>query len=57
MPKVRDAINLLLSSKTYADLATMESKILLKNEIVERLNQILGGSKVTRVYFTEIVIQ
>ena len=55
--KVRDAVNLLLSSKSYADLAPAESKIMLKNEIVERLNQILGGPKVARVYFVEIVIQ
>ena len=55
--KVRDAIILLLSSKSYTDLASLESKILLKNEIVERLNQVLGGRKVKRVYFTEMVIQ
>jgi Flagellar basal body-associated protein len=34
--KARDSINLLLSSKSYADLAPAENKILLKNEIVER---------------------
>lgn len=56
-PKVRDAIILLLSSKTFADLSSVESKILLKNEIVERLNQVVSGSKVLRVYFTELVIQ
>jgi len=55
--KVRDAIILLLSSKTFADLATMEDKIQLKQQIVERLNQVLGGSKVVRVYFTEMVVQ
>lgn len=55
--KVRDAINLLLSSKSYADLAPAENKIMLKNEIVERLNQILGGPKVARVYFVDMVIQ
>lgn len=56
-PKVRDAIILLLSSKTFADLSSVESKLLLKNEIVERLNQVISGSKVLRVYFTEMVIQ
>lgn len=56
-PKVRDAVIMLLSSKTFADLSSVESKILLKNEIVERLNQVVGGSKVLRVYFTELVIQ
>lgn len=56
-PKIRDSIITLLSSKTYADLAPAESKLELKNEIVSRLNQILGGPKITRVFFTEMVIQ
>ena len=56
-PKVRDAVILLLSSKTFADLSSVEGKIMLKNEIVERLNQVVAGSKVLRVYFTEMVIQ
>ncbi len=57
MPRVRDSINLLLSSKTYTDLASYENKILLKNEIMERVNQALGGVKVVRVNFLELVIQ
>ena len=57
MARIRDSIILLLSSKSYADLAPMENKLHLKNEIVERLNQILGGPKVARVYFSEIIIQ
>lgn len=57
MSKVKDALILLLSSKTYEDLASLESKILLKKEIVERLTLVLGEQKVQRVYITEIVIQ
>ncbi|WP_461210844.1 flagellar basal body-associated FliL family protein [Desulfocurvus sp. DL9XJH121] len=56
-PKVRDAIILLLSSKTFADLSSIESKMALKDDIVKRLNQIVGGSNVLRVYFTEMVVQ
>ncbi len=56
-PKIRDGVIMLLSSKTYADLATAESKLTLQNEIVARLNQILGGPKVVRVFFTDLVIQ
>ncbi|WP_235893976.1 flagellar basal body-associated FliL family protein [Oceanidesulfovibrio indonesiensis] len=56
-PKVRDALIMLLSSKTFSELSSMESKILLKNEIVERLNLVLGDSRVQQVYFTEMVIQ
>jgi flagellar FliL protein len=55
--QVRDAIILLLSSKTFQDLSTIESKLQLKKEIVERLNQVLGGPKVLRVFFTEMVVQ
>lgn len=57
MPKIRDAIILLLSSKTYADLATLENKTLLKMEIVKKLNLVLGKPEVSHVYFTEMVIQ
>ncbi len=56
-PKIRDGVIMLLSSKTYADLASAENKLVLQNEIVRRLNQILGGPKVTRVFFTDMVIQ
>ena len=55
--RVRDSIILLLSSKTYADIAPTESKLILKNEIAGRLNQILGGPKVTQVFITDMVIQ
>ncbi len=55
--KVRDAIILLLSSKTFADLSSIDSKMALKDDIVRRLNGIVGGSNVLRVYFTEMVVQ
>lgn len=55
--KIRDAIIILMSSKTYADLATTEGKMQLKNEVAARLNQILGTPRVVRIYFTEFVVQ
>lgn len=56
-PKIRDSIIMLLSSKTFADLAPPQSKEELKVEITNRLNLILGGPKVTRIFITDIVIQ
>ena len=56
MPKVKDTL-LLLSSKTFEEISSMDRKIELKNQIVERLNQILGKGKVRNVYFTEFVVQ
>jgi flagellar FliL protein len=55
--RVRDAIILLLSSKTIGDLATAEGKIVLKNEVAARLNQILGTQRIVRIYFTHFVIR
>jgi len=55
--KIRDALLMLLSTKTSQDLSTLEGKILLRKEIVDRLNQAIGQAKVARVYFTDFVIQ
>ncbi len=55
--RVRDAVITLLAGKTFADISTAEGKILLKAEVAGRLNQILGGAYVVRVYFTEFVVE
>ncbi|MFO7817597.1 MAG: flagellar basal body-associated FliL family protein [Thermodesulfobacteriota bacterium] len=57
MPKVKDALLLLLSSKSFSEVNTMEEKLQLKSQIVSRLNQILDESLVIKVYFTEFVVQ
>ena len=57
LAKVRDAIIIILSGKTYNDLATTTGKLLIKNEIATRLNQILGAPRVVQIYFTEFVVQ
>lgn len=57
MPKVKDTLLLLLSSKSFEDISSMDRKLELKNQIVDRLNLILGKGKVRNVYFTEFVVQ
>jgi flagellar FliL protein len=57
MPKVKDTLLLLLSSKSYEDIGSMDRKLELKNEIVDRLNLILGKGRVLNIYFTEFVVQ
>lgn len=57
MPRVKDTLLLLLSSKSFEDISSMDKKIELKNDIVNRLNQIIGKNKVRNVYFTEFVVQ
>ena len=55
--RIRDSVILLLSSKTYADVAGAENKMILKSEITDRLNNILGTGKVYQVFITNMVIQ
>ena len=56
LPKIRDSILLLLTSKTYKDVATVAGKLRLRNEILQIVNRALGGG-VHSVYFTDFVIQ
>ncbi len=51
--KIKDTLLLLLSSKTYDSLSTMKAKVELKQEVVDRLNQIVGKGSILRVYITE----
>ena len=57
LPRLRDALILLLSSKTYLDLSSFEGKQQLKKEIKQRLSALPGGKKVSDVFFTEFVAQ
>jgi flagellar FliL protein len=56
-PKLRDNILDLLTAKSYKDLVDMMGKQRLRDEIMMRLNSFLSGGKITKVYFTEFVIQ
>ena len=56
-PQVRDNILLLLSSKTFEDVATFKGKTKIRNQITARLNGILTPGSIRKVYFTEFVVQ
>lgn len=58
MPMIRDSVLLLLSSKTYNDIASVAGKLKLRTEILKIINNALGsGSQVHELYFSELVIQ
>jgi flagellar protein FliL len=57
MPNIRDALILLLSSKTYLDISSFEGKQQLKKEIKQRVAALPSGKKVSSVFFTEFVAQ
>ena len=53
--QIRDIIIIILSSKTYDEVAQREGKDGLKNEIKDTLNAFLTKGKVLNVYFTEFI--
>jgi flagellar FliL protein len=57
MPRIRDALILLLSSKTYLDLASYQGKQQLKQEIKQKVTALPDGNKISDVFFTEFVAQ
>lgn len=59
-PEIKNGVLLLLSSKQAEELATLEGKQKLSNELLETINKPLGlpaGQGVVGVYFTSFVIQ
>ncbi|SNB47052.1 flagellar basal body-associated protein FliL [Geobacter sp. DSM 9736] len=54
---LRDAILVLLTTKTMQDIQDLQGKNQLRDEILTAANKILPPGKVTRVYFTDFVVQ
>lgn len=57
MPQVRDAVLLLIGSKTFEELQDLQGKKQLKAEITSKINTFLKSGKVRAVYFTNFVVQ
>lgn len=56
-PQIRDALIILLSSKSIEEIATSEGKYQLRDEIVARVKQFAGKGAVVAAYFTDFVVQ
>jgi len=57
MPQIKDAILLLIGSKTFGELNDLQGKIQLRAELINKVNSILLNGKVKRIYFTDFVVQ
>ena len=57
LPQIKDSILVLLSSKTFEEVYTVQGKFKLRDEIISRTNSFLKTGKVKNIYFTEFVIQ
>ncbi len=57
MPLLRDAIIMLLTSKSLESISGPDGKFQLKDEMLARLNQALGKELIRNIYFTEFMVQ
>ena len=57
MPQLTDSVIMLLSSRSFEDIANYEGKDRMRNEIMLRLNSFLTTGFIRRIYFTEFVMQ
>ncbi len=57
MVEINDMVLTLLSSKTFAEIRTPQGKYDLKEDIVYRINRLVGGKPVKNMYFTDFVSQ
>lgn len=57
VPRLRDAAIMMLTSLTFEEVMTPEGKLQIRDELLERFNQILRPKKVLNLYFTEFVVQ
>jgi flagellar protein FliL len=55
-PKIRDYIIIIASSKTFAEISTKEGKEALREEIKNQINLFLTKGQITKVYFTEFIL-
>lgn len=56
-PQLRDAILTVLASKRYEEVSSAQGKLILKQELLRRLNSIITEGTIVNVYFTEFVAQ
>lgn len=53
----RDAVIRVFNSKNYNDLASVQGKLQLKNQLIAQLNGLLDTGVVKNVYFKDFVVQ
>ncbi len=54
---IRDAVLVLLTTKTLQDVQDVQGKNQLREEILSSVSKIVAQGKVTKVYFTDFVVQ
>jgi flagellar FliL protein len=57
LPEIKDAMLTILPTKKFDQLTSVEGKNSLRDEIIVNLNTVLNKELITKIFFTEFVIQ
>jgi flagellar FliL protein len=57
LPEVRDRLIFLLTSKTFADIGSIQGKYDLQADITRHINETLEAPFIRKTYFTEFIVQ
>ena len=57
LPQVRDSILMILPSKRFDDISSVDGKVALRDEILATINGFLTQGQITKIYFKEFVVQ
>ena len=57
LPQVRDGILMILPTKRFEDISTVQGKTALRDKVLETLNGFLAQGKIVNIYFKEFVVQ
>lgn len=57
LSQIRDRILMILPSKTFEEIASVEGKTALRDEIISKLNGLFQTEVITNIFFTEFVVQ
>ena len=57
LSQIRDSILMIIPTKKFEDINSIEGKIFLRDEIMTKLNSFLKDVIITNIYFVEFVIQ
>ncbi len=57
MVKIKDLVITMLASKKFSEIRTPQGKYKLKEDLVYRMNRIIGGKPIKDIYFTDFVSQ
>jgi flagellar FliL protein len=57
LPQIRDSVLMILPTRRFADITSMEGKTALRDEIIAKLNELFAGNIISNIFFTEFVVQ